>query len=124
MKNSFSFIFIHKPQISPLPEFDFTAARGLGGLYKELQAKKVSLVLLGPSDEIEHVLKEAIAPTVIPSADSETDLESVLQEIVSGNKQNQELKDVAGTPLLTKNGTTLDEAEVHRRKSHDIDISS
>lgn len=84
----------------------------------------MSLVLLGASEEIEHVLKEAIAPTVIPSADSETDLESVLQDVVSGNKQNQELKDVAGTPLLPKNETTVDDNEIHRRKSRDIEISS
>uniref|UniRef100_A0A336M1R8 CSON010405 protein n=1 Tax=Culicoides sonorensis TaxID=179676 RepID=A0A336M1R8_CULSO len=104
-----------------LHEFDFTAARGLGSLYKELQAKKVTLVLLGPSEEIEHVLKEAIAPTVIPSADSESDLESVLQEIVSETK---ELKDVAGTPLLTRPIIQDNQNEIHQRKSHDIDINN
>lgn len=110
-----------KTTFSLFPEFDFTAARGLGGLYKELQAKKVSLILLGPSEEIDHVLKEAIAPTVIPSANSESDLESVLQEMISVNKQNQELRDVAGAPLLVKETTSTATNEIYRRKSYDVD---
>lgn len=81
-------------------EFDFTAARGLGALHKELVAEKRSLVLLGPSEEIRHVLKEALAPSVIPTADSDTDLDVVIQGILSDSKGNHELTDVAAIPLL------------------------
>lgn len=59
-------------------EFDFTATKGLGALYKELAAKKVAFVLLGLAPEIKSILKEVVT-TQIPQANDHDELDIVLQ---------------------------------------------
>lgn len=61
-------------------EFDFTAARGLGGLQKELAARNIALLLLGPSEEVKIVLKGALqSNSSILEVENEIDLDQSLQ---------------------------------------------
>lgn len=96
--------------ISLFIEFDFTVARGLGALHKELSALNVPLVLLGPVPAVQTVLNGALS-TAIPEVSTETELDQFFQ-----NSYGAELKEVS-TPLLqTNNGhnydsTTPDQAE-------------
>lgn len=60
-------------------EFDFTAARGMGALNKELTRENVPLYLLKPSKEIIVILKESTNAD-IPTLDNPDDLESLLEQ--------------------------------------------
>jgi solute carrier family 26 (sodium-independent sulfate anion transporter), member 11 len=59
-------------------EFDFTAARGLGSLHKELGARSIPLILLGPIPEVKSVLKGAVNAT-IKDVFNEHELDAALQ---------------------------------------------
>ncbi|XP_055700646.1 sodium-independent sulfate anion transporter [Phlebotomus papatasi] len=83
-----------------LHEFDFTAARGLGDLHKELAASSVSLVLLGPPKEVTTVLKGAIN-TTISEAPNDAELDRLLQDLLSEHAKN-EMKEIV-VPLLNGN---------------------
>lgn len=58
-------------------EFDFTVARGLGDLHKEMCSMNIPLVLLGPQPAVRNVLNEA-TNTLIPHVPNERDLETLL----------------------------------------------
>ncbi|XP_058825058.1 sodium-independent sulfate anion transporter [Topomyia yanbarensis] len=88
-------------------EFDYTAATGLGALHKELDAKKIPLLVLGPSDEVRIMLRETLKSTML-EASTEQELESVLQGLNCESKK-YELGEVV-TPLLSQ--TTTDQAIV------------
>lgn len=77
-------------------EFDFTAARGIGDLHKELLLTGCALVLLEPSKDVKNVLKGALTKTVC-CVQAEGDLDGHLREIVAS--ENNQLKDVV-VPLL------------------------
>lgn len=61
-------------------EFDFTAARGLGSIQKELSTMGVSLVLLGQHTAVKQVLTGALE-TEIPEANSEAELDVLFQSL-------------------------------------------
>lgn len=71
-------------------EFDFTVARGLGALHKELSSLNVPLVLLGPVSAVRIVLHGALQ-SKIPEIECENELDNILHE--------DGLREVA-TPLL------------------------
>lgn len=82
-----------------LSEFDFTAARGIGDLHKELLSTGCTLVLLEPSKEVLNVLKGAIN-TTISCVYSDVDLDGHLSDLVAtNNSQLKESRDVV-IPLL------------------------
>jgi solute carrier family 26 (sodium-independent sulfate anion transporter), member 11 len=81
-------------------ELDFTAARGLGDLHKELSSKNIPLLLMGPIPEVKCVLKGAVTAT-IRDVFTDNELDAVLQESIS---DTTELKDVI-SPLLSKSST-------------------
>jgi STAS domain len=58
-------------------ELDFTAARGLGDLHKELRSKNIPLLLMGPIPEVKIVLKGAVASS-IRDVFTENELDAVL----------------------------------------------
>lgn len=65
-------------------EFDFTVARGLGDLHKEMCSMNIPLVLLGPQPAVRNVLNEA-TNTLIPHVPNERDLETLLQGMAGLN---------------------------------------
>lgn len=83
--------------IPSLAEFDFTAARGIGDLQKELLG---ALVLLGPSKDVQNVLRGAIEKAVT-WVDTEVELDGHLSEIAA--TENNQLRDVI-VPLLIREG--------------------
>lgn len=70
----------------------------MGALRKELDAKKVPLVVLGASVEVRKMLKETLKSTLL-EANSEEELEVVLQELCNEGKR-AELREVV-SPLLS-----------------------
>lgn len=64
---------------SCLPDFDFTAGRGIGALNKELIRMNVPLFLLKASKEIVVILKESTNAD-IPTLEEPDDLETVLEQ--------------------------------------------
>lgn len=60
-------------------DFDFTAARGIGSLNKELSNIHVPLFLLKASKEIVVILKES-TNTEISTLDNPDDLETLLEQ--------------------------------------------
>lgn len=79
-------------------EFDYTAATGLGALRKELDTKKIPLVVLGPSNEVRKMLRESLKSTLL-EASNEHELERVLQELNCESKKC-DLREVIA-PLLS-----------------------
>lgn len=77
-------------------EFDFTAARGIGDLQKELLLSGCPLVLLEPSKDVHKVLKGALTK-VVSCVHNEAELDSLLSELLA--TENHQLKDVV-VPLL------------------------
>jgi len=80
-------------------EFDFTAAKGIGALKKELAAKSVPLILLGPTDEVKLVLKASLKGNNVLQVENEHELDIVLQE----QTDKHELRDVIAPLLEQKN---------------------
>lgn len=60
-------------------DFDFTAARGIGSLNKELANMHVPLFLLKASKEINIILKESTNAD-IPTLEYADDLETLLEQ--------------------------------------------
>lgn len=61
-------------------EFDFTAARGLGALQKDLSEKKILLILLGPPEKIQSLITGAVSVD-IPVAQNELHLDELLRGV-------------------------------------------
>ncbi|XP_039447034.1 sodium-independent sulfate anion transporter [Culex pipiens pallens] len=78
-------------------EFDYTAATGLGALRKELDTKKIPLVVLGPSNEVRKMLRETLKSSLLV-ASNEEELDAVLLEL-SCESRKGELREVV-LPLL------------------------
>lgn len=81
-------------------ELDYTAAKGIGSLKKELAAKNIPLILLGPSDEVKLVLKGSLKGNNVQQVDNEHELDIFLQEQSEPNKH--ELRDVVAPLLVQK----------------------
>ncbi|XP_058451935.1 sodium-independent sulfate anion transporter [Malaya genurostris] len=79
-------------------EFDYTAAIGLGALNEELDAKKIPLLVLGPSEGIRIMLRETLKSTIL-EVNTEQDLEAALQDLKC-EISKRELREVV-TPLLS-----------------------
>lgn len=61
-------------------ELDYTAAKGLGSLKKELAGRNIIMILLGPSDDVKLVLKACLKGSNVQQVDNERDLDLSLQE--------------------------------------------
>ncbi|KAL1377277.1 hypothetical protein pipiens_016370 [Culex pipiens pipiens] len=83
-------------------EFDYTAATGLGALRKELDTKKIPLVVLGPSNEVRKMLRETLKSSLLV-ASNEEELDAVLLEL-SCESRKGELREVV-LPLLPQVST-------------------
>lgn len=80
-----------------IQELDYTAAKGIGSFKKELSEKHVSLILLGPSDEVKLVLKGSLKGNSVQQVDNELELNILLHEQTESSKI--ELMEVVA-PLL------------------------
>lgn len=78
-------------------ELDYTAAKCLGSLKKELAAKNILMILLGPPDEVKLVLKGSLKGSNVQQVDTEHELDICLQE-QSGKNELQEVV----APLLSQ----------------------
>lgn len=81
-------------------ELDYTAAKGIGSLKKELAAKNISMFLLGPSEEVKLVLKGSLKGNNVQQVENEYELDILLQEQSGSNKN--ELRDVVAPLLVQK----------------------
>lgn len=81
-------------------ELDFTAAKGIGSLRKELCERHIPLILLGPSDEVKLVLKGSLKGNNVQQVDNEYELNLTLQEINGTAKL--ELYEVVAPLLVQK----------------------
>jgi len=81
LKRTFSFL-INK-NAYPLTDFDFTAARGMGSLQKELAKANVPLFLMSADKDIGVILKES-TNIDFPTIDCPDDLEYLLDQSESG----------------------------------------
>ena len=81
-------------------ELDFTAAKGIGSLKKELADRHIHFVLLGPSDEVKLVLKGSLKGHNVQQVDNEQELDITLQEFNGTNKL--ELREVIAPLLVQK----------------------
>lgn len=77
-------------------EFDFTAAKGIGSLRKELVARGFTLTLLGPTDDVKLILKTALKGNNVQQVDNDIDLDAHLKEQFG---TSHELREVIA-PLL------------------------
>lgn len=80
-------------------ELDYTAAKGIGSLKKELAARNIPMILLGPSDEVKLVLKGSLKGNNVQQVDNESDLDILMQEHNGTNKF--ELREIVA-PLLVQ----------------------
>ena len=83
---------------SHLTEFDFTAARGMGALQKELNIMEVHFFLLKASAEVKTVLNEATENT-LKTLESIAELKSYLDGSGADNENNQVI-----LPLISQTG--------------------
>lgn len=84
-------------------ELDYTAAKGIGSLKKELAARDIALILLGPSDDVKLVLKGSLKGSNVQQVDNEYELDFFLQEQIASNKH--ELRDVVAPLLVQKDAS-------------------
>lgn len=82
-------------------ELDYTAAKGIGSLQKELAARGITMILLEPSDEVKLVLKGSLKNNNVQQVNNEYELEISLQEQSGPNKF--ELREIVA-PLLVQKG--------------------
>lgn len=80
-------------------ELDYTAAKGLGSLKKELAAKDIVMIILGPSDEVKLVLKGSLKGSNVQQVDTEHELDMTLLE--QSDTSKTELREVIA-PLLSQ----------------------
>lgn len=78
-------------------ELDYTAAKGIGSLKKELASRNILMILLGASDEVRLVLKGSLKGNIVQQVDNEIELDIMLQE----QNGKIELRDVVA-PLLVQ----------------------
>jgi len=76
-------LLLIKLNIYPLTDFDFTAARGMGSLQKELAKANVPLFLMSADKDIGVILKES-TNIDFPTIDCPDDLEYLLDQSESG----------------------------------------
>jgi solute carrier family 26 (sodium-independent sulfate anion transporter), member 11 len=81
-------------------ELDYTAAKGIGSLKKELAARGIPMILLEPSEEVKLVLKGSLKGNNVLQVDNENELELVMQEQIGTGKF--ELREIVA-PLLVQN---------------------
>lgn len=79
-------------------ELDYTAAKGIGSLKKELAARGIPMVLLGPSEEVKLVLKGSLKGNNVTQVESEGELDVALQEQAGGKFELREIV----APLLVQ----------------------
>uniref|UniRef100_A0A182S6L0 STAS domain-containing protein n=1 Tax=Anopheles maculatus TaxID=74869 RepID=A0A182S6L0_9DIPT len=84
-------------------EFDYTAATGLQMLRKELEKKKIPLIVYGSSSEVRKLLQETLKSSLLEVSNDE-ELETLLQELSSAEGGKHELREVVA-PLLSSNRT-------------------
>jgi len=96
LEQSPSFIIIDFRNIQ---ELDYTAAKGIGGLKKELALRKITLILLGCDEKVKLMLKTTLKANDVLQVKDENELDFVLQD-VKGNPKG-DLKDVIA-PLLVQ----------------------
>ncbi|XP_013112921.2 sodium-independent sulfate anion transporter [Stomoxys calcitrans] len=94
---------------SNVHEFDFTAARGMGALNKELSSMNVPLFLLKASKEIIVILKESTNAD-IHTLDNPDDLESLLEQVPDYEPYLQVM-----VPLVTKLPNSYTDLEHDKR---------
>ncbi|KAG5680807.1 hypothetical protein PVAND_010292 [Polypedilum vanderplanki] len=80
-----------------IQELDYTAAKGLGGLKKELAERDIILILLGCNDKVKLILKTSLKSQNCYQVEDENHLDIMLQDQKINSKG--ELKDVIA-PLL------------------------
>lgn len=97
LERSPSFIVIDFRNIQ---ELDYTAAKGIGSLKKELAAKEIVLLILGSNDSIQLILKTSLKSQNVLQVKDENELDIILQEQKDGGK---ELKEIIA-PLLSHDG--------------------
>lgn len=110
LEKSPSFIVIDFRNIQ---ELDYTAAKGLGGLKKELASRGICLILLGSNEKIKLILKTSLKTQNVLQVRDEIELDITLQEQQNGN--DKELKDVIA-PLLVQPDNN-DDISVARKES-------
>lgn len=94
-------------------ELDYTAAKGLGSLKKELAARSIILIILGCNEDIKLVLKASLKAQNVIQVENEDELDIVMQEQKGEDKL--ELKDVFAPLLVHKNDD--DDISVIRKES-------
>lgn len=104
-----SFIVI---DLRNVQELDYTAAKGIGGLKKELAARHITLIILGSNEDIKLVLKASLKAQNVLQVDNENELDIVMQEQKGNDKM--ELKDVIAPLLVQKEE---DDISVIRKES-------
>lgn len=90
-------------------ELDYTAAKGIGSLKKELASKDITMVILAPSEEVKLVLKGSLKGCNVAQVENERDLDIFLQDRLPSS---EELKQVIA-PLL-KQSTASDDIETDK----------
>lgn len=104
-----SFIVI---DLRNVQELDYTAAKGIGGLKKELAARHITLIIIGSNEDIKLVLKASLKAQNVLQVDNENELDIVMQEQKGNDKM--ELKDVIAPLLVQKEE---DDISVIRKES-------
>jgi solute carrier family 26 (sodium-independent sulfate anion transporter), member 11 len=92
-------------------ELDYTAAKGIGNLKKELAGRKIILIILGSNEEIKLVLKASLKAQNVIQVENDDQLEIVLEE---QSCCKIELKDVIAPLLMQENE---DDIMIVRRES-------
>lgn len=93
-------------------ELDYTAAKGLGGLKKELAARNIILIILGCNEDIKLVLKACLKAQNVLQVEDEQELDIIMQEQKGDDKI--ELKEIIAPLLVHKND---DDISVIRKES-------
>jgi sodium-independent sulfate anion transporter 11 len=110
LEKSPSFIVI---DFGHIQELDYTAAKGLGGLKKELAGRQIYLILLGCNDKVKLILKTSLKAQNVLQVRDDHELDATLLEQHENPKG--ELKDVIA-PLLVQ-ASNDDDIDVIRRES-------
>lgn len=100
-------------------ELDYTAAKGIESLKKELAARSIPMILLGVSDEVKLVLKGSLKGSNVQQVENEYELEVSLQELNGTSKF--ELREIVAPLLIQKEGdgdieTAIAKPEAIRRE--------
>lgn len=101
-----SFIVI---DLRNVQELDYTAAKGIGGLKKELAARSITLIILGSNEDIKLVLKASLKAQNVLQVENDNELDILMQE-----QKVSDLKDVIAPLLIQKDD---DDIGVIRKES-------